>query len=125
MHRESITRRGVPKTLKTDNAANLVSKEMGIFLIEHGVEHKRVIPLWPRANGEVEHQNRTLLKALRVAQTEGKDWKKELFKFLMAYRSTPHSTTGVSPAKLMFNGEIRTKLPEFEDYEEEGETQMS
>ena len=43
----------------------------------------------------------------------------------MAYRLTPHSTTGVSPAKLMFNREIRTKLPEFEDYYEEGETQMS
>ncbi len=120
-----FTRHGLPKTLKTDNATNLVSKEMEVFLTEHGVEHKRVIPLWPRANGEVERQNRTLLKALRVAQTEGKDWKKELFKFLIAYRSTPHSTTGVSPAKLMFNREIRTKLPVFEDYEEEDETQMS
>jgi len=28
------------------------------------------------------------------------------------YRSIPHSTTGVSPAKLMYNRKIRTKLPE-------------
>ena len=40
-------------------------------------------------------------------------------------RSTPQSTTGFRLAKLMFNREIRTKLPEFEDYEEEDETRMS
>ena len=30
----------------------------------------------------------------------------------MAYRSTPHTTTGVSPAELLFRRKIRTKLPE-------------
>ena len=30
----------------------------------------------------------------------------------MAYRSTPHSVTGRSPAKLLFNRQIRTNLPE-------------
>ena len=29
----------------------------------------------------------------------------------MAYRSTPHTTTGASPAKLLFGREIRTKVP--------------
>ena len=29
----------------------------------------------------------------------------------MAYRSTPHTTTGVSPSKLLFGREIRTKVP--------------
>ena len=33
-------------------------------------------------------------------------------KFLTAYRTTPHSSTGVSPAKLLFNREIRSKIPE-------------
>ncbi len=36
-------------------------------------------------------------------------------KFLLAYRSTPDSTTGVSPAKLLFGREIRTKLPELRE----------
>ena len=30
----------------------------------------------------------------------------------MAYRSTPHFVTGRSPAELLFNRQIRTKLPE-------------
>ncbi|XP_021343033.1 uncharacterized protein K02A2.6-like [Mizuhopecten yessoensis] len=38
---------------------------------------------------------------------------KEIYAFLMAYRSTPHSVTGESPAKMMFGREIRTKIPEY------------
>ena len=74
-----------------------------------------------RANGEVECQNRSLLKAMRVFQAEGKDWRLELNKFLLAYRSTSHTTTGVSPAELFFKRKLTTKLPEFTD---DGESHM-
>ena len=36
--------------------------------------------------------------------------------FLMMYRSTPHSTTGVSPAELLFGRKIRTKLPQLQEF---------
>ena len=49
---------------------------------------------------------------LKIAQEEGKRWKDELNKFLLAYRTTPHSTTGMTPASLMFGRELKTKLPE-------------
>ena len=78
------------------------------------MEHRMSIPLWPQSNGEVERQNRSLLKAIKIAQLESKSskqWKLELSKFLMAYRSTPHASTGVSPFSLMFGREMRTKLP--------------
>lgn len=114
-----FTRHGIPETLRTDNGSNLVSHEMEEFLDELGIKHKRTIPLWPRANGEVERQNKSLLKAMRAAQAEGKPWQKELQKYLLAYRSTPHTTTGVSPAELLYGRKIRTKMPEFESYEEE------
>jgi len=52
---------------------------------------------------------------MRVAQAEGREWKKELPKFLLAYRSTAHTTTGVSPAKLLFGREIRSMFPGLED----------
>ena len=32
---------------------------------------------------------------------------------MIAYRSTPNTTTQVSPAELLFGRKIRTKLPEF------------
>ena len=60
-------------------------------------------------------QHRSLLKAMRFAHSEGRDWQKELQKFLLGYMSTPHTTTGVSPAKLSFGREIRSKLPVVEE----------
>ncbi|PFX12869.1 Retrovirus-related Pol polyprotein [Stylophora pistillata] len=36
----------------------------------------------------------------------------EMRKFLTAHRTTPHTSAGVTPAKLLFNREIRSKIPE-------------
>ena len=44
---------------------------------------------------------------------KGSSWEKDINKFLLAYRSTPHSVTGVTPAELMYNRKLRTKLPSF------------
>ena len=46
---------------------------------------------------------------------------KELNVYLAAYRSLPHSTTGVSPAELLFRRKIRTELPELSDLHVEQE----
>ena len=58
---------------------------------------------------------------MRASHAEGKPWQRELQKYLSAYRSTPHTTTGVSPAELLHGRRIGTKMPEFESTEEEGE----
>ena len=102
---------GIPLTIKTDNGTQFVSDEFQAFLKQNMIIHRTTTPLWPQANGEVERQNRTLLKTLKIAQSEGKDMKRELYRFLLAYRSTPHQTTGVSPSELLFGRTIRTKLP--------------
>ena len=115
---KQFSRFGVPSTLRTDNGSNLVSVEMEEYLNEMGIEHRLTTPLWPRANGEVERQNRSLLKAMRVAHAEKRDWRLELNKYLLAYRSTPHVTTGQSPAELLFGRKLSTKLPEVADLEE-------
>ena len=106
---------GLPLSIKTDNGPQFVSEEFEVYLKDNNIEHRTSTPLWPQANGEVERQNRSLLKAMRVAHSEGRDWRKELQKFLLGYRSTPHTTTGVSPAKLLFGREIRSKLPGVEE----------
>jgi hypothetical protein len=60
---------------------------------------------------KIEAFMKPLGKAIRTANLEGRPWKQELSKFLLAYRSTPHSTTKVPPAQLLYNREIRGKLP--------------
>ena len=103
---------GIPHSLRTDNGPQFVSDEFRQFLSEMGIQHRRNTPLWPRANGEVERQNRTLLKTLKIAHAEQKNWNIELQCFLLPYRTTPHTTTGESPSKLLFGRDIRSKLPD-------------
>ncbi|CAB4022188.1 Transposon Tf2-9 poly, partial [Paramuricea clavata] len=107
-----FARFGFPHSLESDNCPQFVSEEFRRYLRENGIEHRKSPPLWPLANGEVERQNGTLLKTLKVAKAEGKKWQEELPKFLLAYRSTPQVNTGATPAYLMFGRELKTKLPE-------------
>lgn len=103
---------GLSQSLKTDNGTQLVSDEFERFLKTNDIEHRNSTSLWPQANGEVERQNRSLLKALRIAKAEKKNIWTEMRKFLTAYRTAPYSSTGATPAKLPFNREIRSKIPE-------------
>ena len=98
--------------LTTDNAKNLTSPEFERFCDTCQIRHLTVTPLWPQANGLVERQNRTLLKAIRASVAEQRDWRESLQAFLLAYRTTPHPSTGKSPAELIYGRELRTKLPE-------------
>ena len=60
-------------------------------------------------NGEVERQNSSVLKRLRLAHAEGKDWKRELVKDMAVCRTTPHCTTGKTPVFLLMGRHLRTK----------------
>ena len=82
---------------RTDNGPEFISEEFDAHLRTNGIEHRKTTPLWPQANGEVERQNRSLLKCLQIAHLEGKNWRTELLVWLMAYRSTPQTTTGTTP----------------------------
>lgn len=63
---------GIPETIKTDNGSPFQSHDFAQFTTNLGFTHRRITPLWPEANGEVERFMRTLGKAIRAAQVEGK-----------------------------------------------------
>lgn len=107
---------GLPLSIKTDNCPQFGAEEFKVYLENNNIGRRTSTPLWPEAKGVVERQNRSLLKAMRVAHSEGRNWRKELQKFLLTYKRTPHTTTGVSLAKLLFGREIRSKLPSVEIY---------
>ena len=48
---------------------------------------------------------------IRTALLEKRKWKQELKRFLLNYRTTPHSTTKIPPATLLFNRVVKGKLP--------------
>lgn len=108
-----FSRYGLPTSLRVDNGPQFSERcdEFREFCDVSGIALINTIPFWPAMNGEVERQNRSLLKRLRIAQELGKDWRMELRNYLLTYHSTSHSTTGKSPAELMFGRKIRSKLP--------------
>ena len=53
-----------------------------------------------------------MLKRLQIAQADNKPCRAELRKYLTAYRSIPHNTTGRSPAELLFNRKVKGKIPD-------------
>lgn len=110
---ESIfSRHGLPVTCKSDNGPQFRSEQFSRYCEDSGITHIKTTPKYAQANGEVERQNASLMKRIRIAQSEGLDWKKELRKYVTVYRSINHATTGKSPAELLFNRKIRGKLPE-------------
>lgn len=102
---------GIPRCLKTDNGPPFNSEHFSRFLTDMGCQHRKITPLWPQANGTAERFMRTLGKAVRVLHCQGIAWQQTLNTFLREYRSTPHSTTEASPAELMFQRKIYTKIP--------------
>ena len=52
----------------------------------------------------------TFKKAIRAGGTQGITFHQRLMSFLLVYRSTPHSTTGVAPYALFLNRDLRTRF---------------
>ena len=107
-----FSRWGWPETIRSDNGPQFISKVFHDFMKDNNVRWITTTPLWAQANGECERQNRSILKSMRIAAAQGKPLRAELRKFLVAYHSTPHSSTGVSPFQLMTGRVMRDKLPE-------------
>lgn len=114
-------RYGLPISIKADNAPQLSSdcEEFREYCEEHGITILNTIPYWPQSNGEVERQNRSILKRLRIAQELGLDWRSELRQYLLTYHATKHPTTGKSPGEIMFGRRIKSKIPTLASYQED------
>lgn len=115
--KEIFSRLGYPTTLTCDNGNQFTSENFKEFCNECGITINYSIPYFPQMNGEVERQNKDILKRLRISQLEKKDWKEELFEYMIMYNSTPHTTTGKTPAELFFRRQFRDKIPGAADIE--------
>ena len=92
---------GLSETLWSNNGPPFASQEFEGFHEYLAIDLKKGIPYWPQSDGEVE---RTLLKAIRIAELEGKDWKQELQD---QYCNTPHTVTTLCPAELLTERKLR------------------
>ncbi|XP_071054976.1 uncharacterized protein [Onthophagus taurus] len=94
---------------------SLVSDEFEMFLKKNNIKHLTSPPYHPSSNSAAENVVKTvknLLKKSLLNNTDG-DLNCLLCRFLFDYRNTPHCTTGVSPAILMFGCSLRTRFSSF------------
>ena len=102
---------GYPNKVRSDNGPPFQSEILKTYFIDHGIQHIKITPRYPQANGTIERFMQIIGKTIKTAHFNNSDWRKELQSLLLNYRALIHSTTGRSPAQLLFNRDIRTKLP--------------
>ena len=72
----------------------------------------KIAPYHPPSNGAAERSAQIFKTALKKI-INGKvvsDLDSTPLRFTLSYRTTPHSTTGLSPAELLFNRKLNTHL---------------
>lgn len=99
---------GLPDTVVTDNGPSFTSVEFDHFLEKNGIRHLQSAPYHPATNGLAERAVQVFKTGMRKMR-EG-TLRERLARVLFSYRTTPHSTTGVTPAELLMGRRIRTRL---------------
>ena len=103
---------GIPVSVSSDNGPPFNSQDFSDLSRYLGFRHERKTPLNPQANAEAEQFMRVLKKLYQISKLTGSNFKQEVYRFLRAYRATPHCTTKIAPADLMYPGrKFRTRLP--------------
>ena len=114
--RHVFERYGFPHQLVSDNGPQFTSGEFKIFCQQNGIRHTLIPPYHPASNGAAERAVGILKQALLKDVLDCKDGRHhislqhKLAIFLLQYRSTPHSTTGRTPAELFLGCQLRTRF---------------
>jgi hypothetical protein len=104
--RDVLARFGIPQVVVTDNGTQFTDKRFREFLIAINTKQRFTSVEHPQTNGQAEAANRVILRGLRRRLDDNKKrWVEELHSVLWAYRTTPHSTTGETPFRLVYGTE--------------------
>ena len=107
-----IATHGIPEKLTTDNGSPYFCTELEEYTKRLGIQHDPVSLEDPQCNGFAKSFVKILCKFIHSTIAEGKDPQAELQHYLLIYRSTPHTTTGKSPAELLYGQTLKTMLPQ-------------
>ena len=108
--RHVFSSHGIPVQIVSDNGPQFTSSDFAKFLKQNGIKHSRTSPYHPDSNGEAERFVRTFKEAMKAGRNDGLILSHRLSSFLLSYRTTPHSTTGVPPCELLMERHLRTRF---------------
>ena len=99
---------GLPRIIVSDNAPGFVSEIFRTFLSRNGISYMNSAPYHPASNGQAEITVRKVKDALKSMQKG--DLELQLRRILFKDHITPSTTTGYSPAELLYNRRLRSAL---------------
>lgn len=94
---------GLPKRIISDRGTAFTSKLFEEYCDRNNIHHIKTAVRTPRANGQVERANQTILNHLRTTTDEPKDWDLFLHKLQWSINSQTNTTSGFSPNELIFD----------------------
>ena len=77
---------------------------------KNGIKPLLTLPYHPKSNGEAERAVQMFKSSLKAREGENGDLQTKLSWFLLYYRTTPITSTGLAPSKLFMNRRLRTRL---------------
>ena len=98
-----FARHGIPETVYSDNGPPFDSIKYQEFSSQYGFSLQTSSPYYPQSNGKVESAVGIAKNIINKAS--------DPYIALMEYRASPLAGIGKSPAELLFNRNIRTKVP--------------
>jgi len=102
-----FARHGLPNVLVSDNGPCFTSADFKEFTQSYGIIHKFSPPYHPATNGQAER----FVRSFKEGMKKGKGAIQVRFdKWLLAYRTAPHSVTGISPASRFLERTLKTRL---------------
>lgn len=101
---------GNPKRIISDRGTAFTSNEFREYCRSENIQHVLVTTGVPRANGQVERINRTLIPIItKLTAPKPEEWHKYLNRTQQYLNAVPSRSTGKTPFELMFGTHIRLK----------------
>jgi len=95
----------------TDQGKNFEFQLFAELMQLLGIRKTKTTALHPQSDGQIERQHQTIINYLaKYISKNQKDWDEWIPMFLLAYRSSKHATTEVTPAELYFARELRLPI---------------
>ena len=106
-----VYRYGIPVQLHSDQGHQFETSVFQQMCHLLNICMSQTTPLYLQSDGQTERLNRTLLELLaKLAADDTLEWDNKLPYAMSAFQSTPHTTTGETPNRLMLGKEVTTFL---------------